>query len=84
MTVKNRSELIKVKPVCGKQAQNNNKMNDSLLYRVYDDKLDLLYEARIKGNQKNKDVKLKSLINKSKLFLNIENIHCYRIEPVLK
>ncbi|MEM6360137.1 MAG: hypothetical protein AAGA64_06675 [Bacteroidota bacterium] len=58
-------------------------MNDSNLYRVYDDKLDLLYEARVKLNQKSKDSKLNTLIDKSRLFLNIENLKCYRIEPVL-
>ncbi|MEM1406290.1 MAG: hypothetical protein AAGG59_05905 [Bacteroidota bacterium] len=58
-------------------------MNDSNLYRVYDDKLDLLYEVRVRPNQKSKDSKLNTLIDKSRLFLNIENLKCYRIEPVL-
>lgn len=53
-------------------------------YRIYDEKLELLYETTVRDNQKAGDNKLSELLNKSKLFLNIGNISCYRIEPELK
>ena len=59
-------------------------MNDSNLYRVYDEKLDLLYEVSVKPGQKERDVELKKLLGKSQLFLSIENLTCYRIMPDLK
>lgn len=59
-------------------------MERSNFYRVYDEKMDLLYETLVHHNQKAKDDKLSELLNKSKLFLNIENVLCYRIMPELK
>ncbi len=59
-------------------------MNHLNLYRVYDDKLDLLYETSVKPDQKERDIKLKRLLTKSQLFLNLDNLQCYRIIPDLK
>ncbi|MCG8389371.1 MAG: hypothetical protein MJA30_27720 [Cytophagales bacterium] len=59
-------------------------MNDSNLYRVYDEKLDLLYEVSVKPGQKERDVELKKLLRKSQLFLTLENLTCYRIVPDIK
>ena len=42
-------------------------MNDSNLYRVYDEKLDLLYEVSVKPGQKERDVELKKLLRKTLL-----------------
>ncbi|MEM7107122.1 MAG: hypothetical protein AAF519_02765 [Bacteroidota bacterium] len=58
-------------------------MNDSQYYRFYDDKLDLLYETSVRINQKSRDNRLNTLIRKSRLFLNIQNVKCYRIEPII-
>ncbi|MEL7001191.1 MAG: hypothetical protein AAFN93_00505 [Bacteroidota bacterium] len=59
-------------------------MENSNFYRVYDEKMDLLYETRVRKDEKTKDSKLFDLLDKSKLFLNIDNIQCYRIVPELK
>lgn len=59
-------------------------MNNNINYfRVYDEKLDLLYEATVDRPEKAPG-KLNQLLGKSVLFLNIGNISCYRIVPQLK
>jgi len=59
---------------------NNNNTNH---FRVYDEKLDLLYDARVNSGTEDKG-KLNRLLRKSQLFLNIGNIACYRIVPDIK
>ncbi|ELR68963.1 hypothetical protein C900_05656 [Fulvivirga imtechensis AK7] len=54
---------------------------NSLSYRFYDEKLDLMYEASYSTNQEKSDRRLTELLQRSKLFLNVGNISCYRIEP---
>ncbi|TRX60818.1 hypothetical protein FNH22_07190 [Fulvivirga sp. M361] len=57
-------------------------MNNINSYRIYDDKLNLLYETSIGVYEKKKDVKLMKLLNKSRFFLNVDNLRCYRIDPM--
>lgn len=59
-------------------------MNNIKSYRIYDDKLNLLYETSVGPYQRKKDNKLTELLTKSRLFLNVDNLRCYRIDPVLR
>lgn len=54
---------------------------NSLSYRFYDEKLELMYEASCRADQDRNDRKLAELLKRSKFFLNVGNISCYRIEP---
>lgn len=56
---------------------------NNLNYRFYDEKLELMYEASCRSDQEKRDGKLKELLNKSRFFLSVGNISCYRIEPVI-
>lgn len=50
---------------------------------MYDEKLDLLYEAVV-DKPETAPNQLNNLLRKSVLFLNVGNISCYRIVPQLK
>ena len=56
---------------------NNNKKH----YRIYDEKLELLYEIKLKDSEKRNDRHLINLLKRSRLFLNIDDTFCYRIYP---
>ncbi len=57
--------------------------NNINYFRVYDEKLDLLYEAVV-DKPETAPNQLNNLLRKSVLFLNVGNISCYRIVPQLK
>ncbi|MTI22678.1 hypothetical protein E1176_16720 [Fulvivirga sp. RKSG066] len=59
-------------------------MNNNINYlRVYDEKLDLLLDTAV-SSLPMKSSRLDALLKKSKLFLNVDNIACYRIVPELR
>lgn len=58
-------------------------MNNTKYLRIYDDKLDLLYESSLhQAGIRSK--KVARLLRKSKMFLHVDNILCYRILPDLE
>ncbi|MEO1049219.1 MAG: hypothetical protein AAFX87_01245 [Bacteroidota bacterium] len=52
-------------------------------FKVYDDKLDLLYEVSLDTGDETKDKRLKKLLNKCELFLNYEDTSYYRVKSYI-